>query len=212
MHIPDGLLDPGTCGISAATSLGVLAWSLRQAHSQRERWDSAHLGALAALLFSVQLVDVPIAGGTSGHLLGAGLAALLLGPWAATLVMSTVLFIQCLLFQDGGLTALGANVLNMAIVGVWAGWLAAKGLTRMQLDRLGAAQGFVAGWASMVAAAFMVALELAWAGAVPIRIAFPAMLGWHALIGIGEGVITMAVFPALRRQLAREPGRLQAAG
>jgi cobalt/nickel transport system permease protein len=128
------------------------------------------------------------------------LAAILLGPWAGTLVIASVLAVQALLFQDGGLLALGANILNMALVGVWTGWFVYAGLKRLLGEKGWAviARGFAAGWASVVVASLLASAELALSGASPWGVVLPAMTGVHALIGIGEGAITVAVLAFIR--------------
>jgi cobalt/nickel transport system permease protein len=141
-----------------------------------------------------------VIGGTSGHLLGGALAAILLGPWAGMLVLTSVLVIQALLFQDGGLLALGANIFNMAVIGVLAGWVAYTVLRRLLGRRPWAvfASGFLAGWLSVELAALAAAAELALSGTLAWQVVVPAMGGIHALIGIGEGLITVGVLAFLR--------------
>lgn len=159
------------------------------------------LGVLAAFIFAAQMVNFPVAGGTSGHYMGATLAAILLGPWSAVLVMTVVLMIQCLIFQDGGLTAMGANLVNMGVIGGMFGY----GLYRGGQKILGGGTRprpvavFGAAWMSIVLAASACAVELAVSGTVPIGAAVPAMAGVHALIGIGEGIITVLVVGFIAR-------------
>jgi len=133
------------------------------------------------------------------HLLGAALATILLGPWCSSIIISTVLIIQCLFFQDGGLTALGGNILNMAV----AGTLVALGVYRLVTKLVPGKKGemvgtFMASWASVVAAAFTATVELAVSGTVPFNFALAAMLGWHVIIGIGEGLITAVAVSFVR--------------
>jgi cobalt/nickel transport system permease protein len=150
------------------------------------------MGVLAAFIFAAQMLNFPIAGGTSGHLIGAALAAILLGPWAAVLIMSCVLIAQCLIFQDGGLLALGANIFNMGIVASFSAYF----LYRLSTSVLGDNKkgrligGFIGAWGSVVMASLACALELVISGISPLVVALPAMAGLHALIGIGEGLIT----------------------
>jgi len=153
------------------------------------------MGVLAAFIFAAQMLNFPIAGGTSGHFLGAALAAILLGPWAGMLIMTCVLIVQCLVFQDGGLLALGVNIFNMGIVASFIGYfvqrvvaLLAPGQRRKIL--LG---GGLAASLSVVAASVACAFELAISGIVPLGVALPAMGGVHVIIGIAEGAITAAV-------------------
>jgi cobalt/nickel transport system permease protein len=174
------------------------------------------LGLTAAFVFAAQMVNFPVAGGTSGHLLGAVLAATLLGPSGAVLVLTAVLVVQCFMFADGGVLALGANVLNMGVMGGGGGYLVYQGLGRVlrgARGRLGAAA--FAAWGATVAGALMVAAELALSGVVPWTVGWPAMAGIHALIGVGEALITALVLVALLRtrpELVLEPDSPGAAG
>jgi len=153
----------------------------------------------AAFVFAVQMLNFPIAGGTSGHFLGAGLAAILLGPWMACLVMSVVLVTQSFVFADGGITALGANILNMGVVGA----LLVGGLMLLAQRALPHKRGAflavagVGAWLAVVAGAVACSFELAISGTVPLGTVLPAMLGVHVLIGIGEAVITVAAVSAV---------------
>jgi cobalt/nickel transport system permease protein len=158
------------------------------------------LGVAAAFLFAAQMVNFPVAGGTSGHLVGGVLAAALLGPSAAIVVLTTVLIVQCFLFADGGVLALGANVFNMAIVGAAGGYAIYHGVCRWLPGRRGqvAAVAF-AGWCSTVLAAVSCAGQLAWSGTVRWEAAFTAMASVHMVIGIGEGVIGALVLLAIQR-------------
>ncbi|SMB98901.1 cobalt/nickel transport system permease protein [Thermanaeromonas toyohensis ToBE] len=193
MHIPDGFLDAKTWLGAAALSGATLYYGIKKT---KERWQERQLptlGAMSAFIFAAQMVNFPVAGGTSGHLLGAALATYFLGPWGAGLVLTTVLVIQALFFADGGITALGANVLNMAVIGPWVAQAIYRFVGYRHLSI------FLAAWASIVAAALACSLELAFSGTVPLRIVLPAMLGWHSLIGIGEGLITCGVVIFLKR-------------
>jgi len=151
------------------------------------------MGILAAFVFAAQMINFPVAGGTSGHLLGGLLVAILLGPWAAVLVMTCVIAAQGLLFQDGGLLAMGFNIFNMGIAPVFIGYTAfiwiGRGFGHSARGRwIGAAMG---AWLGVEAAALATALQLAVSGTSPLPIALPAMVGVHALIGIGEALITV---------------------
>ncbi|RJQ09804.1 MAG: cobalamin biosynthesis protein CbiM [Bacillota bacterium] len=190
MHIPDGFLDLKTWAGSAAVGAGLVACSLTRARADLEERRLPTVGVMAAFIFAAQMVNFPVSGGTSGHLIGAVLAAVTLGPWTASLVMTTVLVVQCLVFGDGGVTALGANVLNMAFIATFAGYGAYLALRRV--TREGLAVG-VGAWISVVAAAAACSTELALSGTAPLGAVLPAMLGWHAIIGLGEAVITAAV-------------------
>jgi cobalt/nickel transport system permease protein len=158
------------------------------------------LGLAAAFIFAAQMLNFPVAGGTSGHMVGAVLAAVLLGPSAAVIVLSAVLLVQCLVFADGGLSALGANLFNMGIVGGVAGWAIYYGVSRLFKGLSGRilAAAFAA-WCSTVLASIACAGELAASGTVRWSVALPAMAGVHVLIGIGEGLITALVLVGIAR-------------
>ncbi len=174
------------------------------------------MGVLAAAIFAGQMLNFSVTGGTSGHLLGAAIAAILLGPWPAVLVMTSVVAVQALLFQDGGILALGANLFNMAIIGpfvAYALFTLLMKLFKKQTWGLFIA-GFIAAWSSIFIASLACALQLALSGTSPANIAVPAMGAIHALIGIGEGLITigaLAFIFAARKDLliadANKPAR-----
>jgi cobalt/nickel transport system permease protein len=140
------------------------------------------------------MLNFPVAGGTSGHLLGGALAAIIMGPWAAALIMTSVITVQALLFQDGGILALGWNIVNMGVLTAFTGYFLYRGLMRLlrgsRAGRL--AGGFVGGWASVMVGAIATSVELAVSATSPLALTLPAMAFWHALIGIGEGAITVA--------------------
>jgi len=195
MHIPDGFLNVATVATSCVVSAGGVGNAVRVANKKLGEKQVPMMGVLAAFIFAAQMLNFPVAGGTSGHLIGAALAAILLGPWASVLIMSCVLIAQCLIFQDGGLLALGANIFNMGIVASFSGYY----LYRLVISFLGNGRrgkligGFVGAWGSVFLASIVCAIELAVSGTSPIRIVLPAMAGFHTLIGIGEGLITAAV-------------------
>jgi cobalt/nickel transport system permease protein len=195
VHIPDGFVSPATAAVTYVASGAAVAYSARRANATLGERQVPLMGVSAAFIFAAQMLNFTVAGGTSGHLLGGALAAILLGPWVGTLVITAVLVVQALLFQDGGLIALGANVFNMALVGVWAGygtyWLLGRFVGSGRVGSL--VRGFAAGWVSVVLAALCCAIELAISGTSAWGVAVPAMAGIHALIGIGEGLITVAV-------------------
>ncbi len=204
MHIPDGFLNVATAATTYVASAGGLAYGVREANRRLGERHVPLMGVMGAFVFAAQMLNFPIAGGTSGHLIGAALAAILLGPWAATIVMACVLIIQCLIFQDGGLLALGANIFNMGLLASFGGYYTYRLFARVLGEgrRSSLAGGFAAGWASVFLASLACAVELAVSGTSPIRVAIPAMGGIHALIGIGEGLITLAVlsFVAVTRR------------
>jgi cobalt/nickel transport system permease protein len=199
MHIPDGFLSAEVAAACAVPAAGAVAYGLRRASRELDERRVPLLGVTAAFVFAAQMLNFPVAGGTSGHFLGAALAAILLGPWLACVVMSVVLVVQSFVFADGGVTALGANVLNMGVIGalvVGGLMLAAR---RALPHRRGAllAVTAVGAWLAVMAGATACAFELAISGTVPLGTVLPAMLGVHALIGIGEGVITAAAVSAV---------------
>ena len=200
MHIPDGFLDTATLAVTWTISAGSVAYAVRRTSRELDERQVPLMGVSAAFIFAAQMLNFTVAGGTSGHLLGGALAAILLGPWAGMLVITSVLAVQALLFQDGGLLALGANVFNMAVIGVLLGWVVYTGVKRLFGNKTWntMAGGFAAAWLSVVLASLVAALELAISGASPWGVVLPAMLGVHALIGIGEGLITIAVLAFLR--------------
>ncbi|MDP3047215.1 MAG: energy-coupling factor ABC transporter permease [Chloroflexota bacterium] len=206
MHIPDGFLSPAVALVLWVIAVIVVAVSLRRADRQLGERQVPIMGAIAACIFAGQMLNFAVAGGTSGHLLGAALAAILLGPWAATLVLTAVVSIQALLFQDGGLVVLGANIFNMAVVGVWVGYATYRSVLRLAGQRPWGifAAGAVAAWLSIVMAALACALELALSGTSPAPLVIPAMGGIHMLIGVGEAIITVGALVflhAVRRDL-----------
>ncbi len=209
MHIPDGFLSTLVSLCLWAVSVLVVGYALRRVGRDVGERLMPLMGVLAATIFAGQMLNFSVAGGTSGHLLGASLATILLGPWAAIVVMTTVISIQALVFQDGGLLALGANLFNMAVIGVavsYCAYLAVRRLARGKVWGIFVG-GFAAAWFSTVAAALACALELAISGTSPANVAVPAMGGIHALIGIGEGLITfgaLAFVYATRRDLLLE--------
>jgi cobalt/nickel transport system permease protein len=199
MHIPDGFLSPEVAAACAVPAAGAVGYGLRRASRELDERRVPLLGVTAAFVFAVQMLNFPVAGGTSGHFLGAGLAAILLGPWVACLVMSVVLVAQSFVFADGGITALGANVLNMGVLGalvVGGLMLAAQRVLPNRRGALLAVAG-VGAWLAVVAGSAACAVELALSGTVPLGTVLPAMVGVHVLIGIGEAVITVAAVSAL---------------
>jgi len=158
------------------------------------------MGLAAAFVFAAQMLNFPIAGGTSGHLLGSVLIAVLLGPAAAVLVLAAVLIVQCLVFADGGLLALGANIFNMGVVGGIGGYAIYIGVRRLVGGPRGVVMGAAfAAWCSAVVAAVLVAGELALSGTAPWAVVFPAMVDVHLLIGLGEAAVTVLVVVAIQR-------------
>jgi cobalt/nickel transport system permease protein len=193
MHIPDGFLNLPVSLITWVIAIGLIAISLNRAQAEYKERAVPLMGVCAAFIFAAQMINFPIPGGTSGHLLGGTLAGALLGPWAGSLVMVSVFIVQAAVFQDGGLTVLGANIFNMGLVGTFGGYYLYRtirftiGRDRIQGMVTGAA---VAAWLSVVVASILVAFQLAFSGTVPLTVALTAMAFWHIIIGIGEAIIT----------------------
>jgi cobalt/nickel transport system permease protein len=201
LHIPDGFLSIPVALVGWVLTVILVAFALRQTRQQLGDRQIPLMGILAAFIFAAQMINFPVAGGTSGHLLGGMLAAALLGPWGAVLVMTTVIGAQALFFQDGGLLALGFNVFNMGIISIFIGYAIYVGMQRA-LRNTPAAQLLGAGlgaWSGVMLAAAATALQLAASGTSPLEIALPAMLGVHALIGIGEALITVGALVFIRQ-------------
>jgi len=204
MHIPQNLLDGSICPVTAAVSGLCLAGAAFAAYRSAEKPDALRFAAVSAFIFAAQMMNFPISGGTSGHLLGGVLASALLGVPFGVLALALVVALQAIVFADGGLNVLGANILNMAVIGAGLG-----GLLRLWLlDKLPPGESCVwlaaglASWASVMLAALAVAIELAWTGVLPLGTVVPAMLGVHALIGIGEAVITCVALALFARSTA----------
>lgn len=198
LHIPDGFLSIAIALITWLVALGLNALAVQRTQLALDERKIPLMGVMAAFIFAAQMINFPVAGGTSGHLLGGALAAITLGPWPAMLVMTSVIAVQALLFQDGGLVAMGANILNMGLLTVLIGY----GLYRVAAGqprgvRLGLAG--VAAWLSVMAAALATSLQLWLSGTSALEVVVPALLGVHALIGIGEALITVAALAFILR-------------
>jgi len=204
MHIPDGFLSVLVSIIFWIISAAFIAVALKRVSRDLGEREAPLMGVLAAAIFAGQMLNFTVTGGTSGHLLGAALAAILVGPWAAMLVMTAVVATQALIFQDGGLVVLGANLFNMAVVGVAVGYTVYRLVQNLSGGKRWGmlAGGFLAAWASIFIASLSCALQLSLSGTSPAQIALPTMAGIHALIGIGEGLIT---FGALAFVLGARP-------
>jgi cobalt/nickel transport system permease protein len=194
MHVPDGFLSVPVSLTTWAVAIALIAVALRRVQAEYKERTVPLMGVCAAFIFAAQMINFPIPGGTSGHLLGGTLAGVLLGPWAGSLVMTVVFIVQGTLFQDGGLTVLGANVFNMGLIGTFGGYYLYRGL-RSALGfnawRGTAIAVTLSAWTSVVVASLICAFELALSGTVPLAVAITAMVGWHILIGIGEALITV---------------------
>lgn len=201
MHVPDAFLDTPTSIATGALAVAGVALALRRSKGDLDDRVAPLAGLVATFVFAAQMLNFPVAGGTSGHLLGGALAAVLVGPWTATLCITVVLLIQALVFADGGLTALGTNVTLMALVGVWVGWLVFVLARRVLPSRPSSlpVAAAVGAFVSVPAAAAVFATLFLIGGAAPVDATtlFGAMLTWHVLIGLGEAVITFLVVSAV---------------
>ncbi len=197
LHIPDGFLSLAVSLIFWALTLVILSTAVKRTEMLDEK-QVPLMGVMAAFIFAAQMINFPVAGGTSGHLLGGALAAILLGPWAGMLVMTAVVAVQGLLFQDGGLLVMGANIFNMGLLTAAIGfglYKAAEG--RQRWLKLGAAG--LGAWLSVMGGALFTSLQLWLSGTARVDIVLPAMLSVHALIGIGEALITVAALSFIFR-------------
>jgi cobalt/nickel transport system permease protein len=194
MHASDGILTAGTAVTTGVISAGAVGAALRQSRHTLRDAQVPLAGLTGAYVFAAQMVNFPVAAGTTGHLLGGALAAVLLGPATGMLVVTVVVVVQALLFADGGLTALGYNVLNMAVVTSLGGWAVFRGVRRLAPPtRTGiAAAAGVAAFASVVLSAMAFSVEWLFGASAPVPFdrVFGAMVGVHGLIGLGEGIIT----------------------
>ena len=195
MHVPDGFLNGPVLIVTWLISIGLIVLALKQVQAEYQDRAVPLMGVCAAFIFAAQMINFPIPGGTSGHLLGGTLAGALLGPWAGSLVMAVVFIVQGVVFQDGGITALGANIFNMGLIGTFGGYYLLRtvrnGIGRDKLSGMVVGTS-VAAWLSVVVASTFCAFELAISGTIPLPVALGAMVGWHMLIGIGEALITVA--------------------
>ena len=194
MHIPDGFINAPTSLAAGAVAAGGVGVSLRRAAQTLQEKQAPLAGLVAAYIFAVQMLNFPVAAGTSGHLLGGCLAAVLVGPWAGALCVSVVLLVQGLLFADGGLSALGLNIINMALVTAWGGYAIFLLLRRAlpaTRSSVTVSAGVAAGTSVVLASlAFVVEYAIGGNGGASVGTVFAAMVGVHTLIGIGEGIIT----------------------
>ncbi len=209
LHIPDGFLTVPVSLLFWLITVVCVGLAVQRTNAALDDRQVPLMGVMAACIFAAQMLNFPVAGGTSGHLLGGALAAITLGPWAAVLVMACVVGLQALLFQDGGLVVMGANIFNMGIITALIGSAIFFGLLRMVGRRPWGlvVSGFVAGWLSVLLASTLTSLQLIFSGTAPAQVVLTAMTGVHLLIGIGEGLITGA---ALSFLLATRPDLLPA--
>lgn len=194
LHIPDGYLSLPVSLVTWVLAIALITISLNKVQAEYKERTVPLMGVCAAFIFAAQMINFPIPGGTSGHLLGGTLAGVLLGPWAGSLVMAVVFIVQAVFFQDGGLTVLGANTVNMGLIGTFGGYYLYWGI-RKAIGRdtpkgilVGTA---VAAWISVFVASLLCAVQLGLSGTVPMNVALAAMAFWHFMIAIGEAVITV---------------------
>jgi cobalt/nickel transport system permease protein len=217
LHAPDGFLSIPVAVAMWAITAAALAVALRRTNRTLDQRAIPVLGILAAFIFAAQMFNFPVIGGTSGHLLGGVLAAVLVGPWAATITMACVIAVQALLFQDGGLVVMGANIFNMGVVGTFGGYYVYRALARVLggEDRGRVPAAAITAWLAVMAGALAMTVQLWLSGTTALEVTLPAMLGVHALIGVGEALITAAALgfvAATRSDLfrlrdSREPTR-----
>jgi cobalt/nickel transport system permease protein len=194
VHVPDGFLDAPTSAATAVVAAGAVAVALRKSRGELDERTAPMAGLVAAFVFAAQMLNFPVGAGTSGHLLGGALAAVLVGPWTGMLCVSVVLLVQALLFADGGISALGTNIVLMAVVTVGTGWLVFRAIAILGRHSRGAVVvgAFLAALLSVPASAavFVGLYEVGGTADIPFGTLMTAMLGWHVLIGVGEAVIT----------------------
>lgn len=194
MHIPDGFLDVTTSIATYAIFLGYSYYAFRKVKGRLNPERVSLVAVLAAGIFAAQMLNWPIPGGTSLHFVGGALAGIILGPWLGFITMSLVLLVQCLVFHDGGITALGANVCNMAIIDVLVGYTIYRSLVK----KLGATypvqtvSAFIGGWVGITLAGVACGLEIGYSPSFPygVAVTVPVMGGWHLILGVVEGAIT----------------------
>jgi cobalt/nickel transport system permease protein len=203
MHIPDGFLSPEVSILTYAISMGFLVWSWKRARATYSQSLAPLLAISSAFIFAAQMINFPIAYGTSGHLVGGTFLAVVLGPYAAILSMTIVLMMQALFFADGGVLAFGANVLNMAVIGGLSFFLI-KLLTKNSEGKgRFFSSVFIASWLSVVLGALACGVQIGvspvFSNAGGVAVTVPAMLIWHILIGLGEAAITTTLITQLQR-------------
>lgn len=195
MHIPDGFLSVKVWAPTWGISIGFLSIFIRKASAVFKDKMLPLTGVMAAFIFAAQMLNFPVGVGVSGHLLGGVLAAVLLGPWIGAVVITVVLIVQCFVFLDGGVTALGANIFNMAVVGSAGSFFIYKAVAAIfRYSKTGILTGAaVAAWLSVVISSLLCAFELGLSGVVPTATAVTAMGLVHSIIGIGESIITVLI-------------------
>jgi cobalt/nickel transport system permease protein len=201
MHVPDGFLDAPTSIVTGAVAVSGVAIALRKARTELDDRTAPMAGLVAAFVFAGQMMNFPVGAGTSGHLLGGALAAVLVGPWTGALCISVVLLVQSLFMADGGVTALGTNIVLMALVGAGVGYVVFRAVLAVLPKRLSSVPpaASVGAFVSVPVAALAFTLLFAIGGNAPVDTekVLTAMVGWHVLIGIGEAIVTGLVVAAV---------------
>lgn len=192
MHIPDGFLDTKTWLSFWVVSFGSIGFALKKIKNQLEEKSIPLMGVLGAFVFAAQMLNFPVLNGTSGHFVGGVLLGIILGPYAGFIVMTVILLLQSLLFADGGILTLGANIFNMGLIGTIFGYYIYSFLNKTLKGKFFIASFFSA-WLSIVIGALFCSIQLSISGTIPLSLGVPSMVGIHALIGIGEGLITSLI-------------------
>jgi cobalt/nickel transport system permease protein len=194
LHAPDGFLSVQIAAVMWLLTVAVLAVAVRRANATLDDRAIPLLGVMGAFVFAAQMVNFPVAFGTTGHLVGGVLVAVLLGPWSGTLVMTAIVGVQAFVFRDGGLVVLGANIFNMGIVGTLGGYAVYRAIAAALggEDRARIPAAAIAAWLAVVGGSVAISLQLAASGRTALELTLPAMIGIHALIGLGEAAITAA--------------------
>lgn len=213
MHIPDGLMAPEIWILGWLIALPVIALAVYQVGKTVDEKTVPFMAMLGAGIFVAQMLNFPVGGGTTGHLIGAALAVALLGVYGSVVIMTVILIIQCFVFGDGGVTALGLNLLNMAVIAPFAAWFIFKVFSG-RTEKIGIPVG---AWVSVVLASLACALQLGFsyslsggAYGIQMNLALISMAGWHIIIGIGEAIITTGVVLYLYKvapDLVRRPSQ-----
>lgn len=198
MHVPDGLVGPVTAAITWIVGAGAVAYALKKSREELDDRRIPVVGLTAAFIFAAQMVTIPVAGGTSAHLLGGAMAGIMLGPWIGTLVMAVVYLVQAIGFADGGITAYGANVLGMGVLPAIGGYYFFRAVTAVLPRTRAAYLGTVTltAFLSVVLASALISIFIVFGGPLPLA-TFPIMIGVHVLVGILEAVISTAVIGAV---------------
>ncbi|MFX1511858.1 MAG: energy-coupling factor ABC transporter permease [Promethearchaeota archaeon] len=198
MHIPDGFISLPILIVTWFITIGFVAYSLYQLREINEK-QLSYMAVLGAVVFGAQMLNFPIASGTSGHLGGAVLIAAIVGPWASIITMTVILTIQCLVFADGGILALGANIMNMGVIGALVGYSIFDSIRKLIKNDIGYWIGsFLGASIAVMVAAIFTAIEIGLSGISDLKTAVIVMTIWHTIIGVGEGIITASVLGYLK--------------